>query len=183
MPALSTASRDASHRRDSRSQEASAKHDAQLVSRQQWTAHSVLVIMFGVVLAGLQLRMPGTLEHAKNVLFIPGLLPTLLLSMIAPLLTHKVVKATKDAFLQKGFGGRDLLKGSSQRIPESLGLPTSIVYCMLMCCFIPFRYGMRSEAEARVLNADGGWNGNMHGQSGFPHHEVCRHIADVMVRY
>ncbi|PWN33754.1 uncharacterized protein FA14DRAFT_161445 [Meira miltonrushii] len=127
-----------------------------------------------------------TLDHLQGILLIPGLIPTLALTSIAPLLTYHVVKATKDAFLKKGFGGKDLLKGNSNKIPESLGLPTSIVYCLLMCSYIPFRYGMgksdspQRTARSLIDNADGGWSGDMHGQRDFPHHELSSYLSSLM---
>lgn len=127
-----------------------------------------------------------TLDHLQGVLLIPGLIPTLALTSIAPLLTYNVVKATKDVFLKKGFGGKDLLKGSSNKIPESLGLPTSIVYCLLMCSYIPFRYGMQNPDSPKrttsslIGNTDGGWSGDMHGQRDFPHHELSSYLSSLM---
>lgn len=118
--------------------------------------------------------IPQFLSHIIAVLQLPGLLPTIFLAILAPFATYKVVGACKDSFLAKGFGGRDLLKTQSvAKIPEGLGLPTSIIYCLLMCCFIPFRYGSHTDSKELRTNADGGWNGVMQGRSGFPHHEVC----------
>jgi UDP-N-acetylglucosamine--dolichyl-phosphate N-acetylglucosaminephosphotransferase len=133
-----------------------------------------LLLTLGVLLVAARVSSDGATEHLTGVLRLPGLVTTLVLSLIAPLLTFRVVHATKEAFLAKGFGGRDLLKLSEDRIPESLGLPTSIVYCMLMCAYIPFRYGMRNTFTQQLAsgNADGGWSGDMQGTSGFPHHEV-----------
>jgi hypothetical protein len=121
-------------------------------------------------------------DHFRGVLFLPGLITTLCLTFVAPILTYKVIESTKDSFLAKGFGGRDLLKASDDKIPESLGLPTSILYCMLMFCFIPFRYGgLNSKAEMGELsNTDGGWNGDMTGKVGFPHHSVRSLIFNLL---
>jgi hypothetical protein len=133
----------------------------------------VFLPFFLTTILAVYLRSPATWEHIRDVLLLPGLIPTLLLSFLAPILTSKVIHSTKDSFLAKGFGGRDLLKGTSNRIPESLGLPTSLLYCMLMFCFIPFRYGRLSKkGEDSQTNLDGGWSGDMTGRSGFPHHEV-----------
>lgn len=145
-----------------------------LLSQRQRSAYMTLLLTLGVLLVAARVSSDGATEHLTGVLRLPGLVTTLVLSLIAPLLTFRVVHATKEAFLAKGFGGRDLLKLSEDRIPESLGLPTSIVYCMLMCAYIPFRYGMRNTFTQQLAsgNADGGWSGDMHGTSGFPHHEV-----------
>ncbi|UZJ57303.1 hypothetical protein CBS101457_006623 [Exobasidium rhododendri] len=129
---------------------------------------------------GLRLYSPQTLEHVQDVLLLPGLIPTLALTFAAPLLTSYIIHSTKDSFLEKGFGGRDLLKGSPDRIPESIGLPVSLLYCMLMFCFIPFRYGgFRKNGEVRS-NLDGGWSGDMMGTSGFPHHELATYLSSML---
>lgn len=155
-----------------------------------WTM--AILIPFGATIAYLTLLHKDTisssplLEHIQGILLIPGLIPTLALTSIAPLLTYNVVKATKNAFLEKGFGGKDLLKGNSDKIPESLGLPTSIVYCLLMCCYIPFRYGIHKtnsfqpNVPGLIGNADGGWSGDMHGQRDFPHHELSSYLSSLM---
>ena len=142
------------------------------LSERQRTVYTVSACVCLLTLASLHLFSPVTLDHIGAVLMLPGLLPTLFLTFVAPLLTHHVIQSTKDAFLDKGFGGRDLLKQSSERIPESLGLPTSLVYCMLMFCFIPFRYGGLSRPEEVRNSLDGGWSGDMTGHLDFPHHEV-----------
>lgn len=144
-------------------------------SSRQKTAYSALGTALLSSLIALYFASPHTSEHVRGVLLLPGLLPTLFLTFTAPFLTFHVIASTKESFLAKGFAGRDLLKASSEKIPESLGLPTSILYCMLMFCFIPFRYsyGFSRGREAEgLINIDGGWNGDMTGRAGFPHHEV-----------
>jgi hypothetical protein len=145
-----------------------------LLSLRQLTSLSAFAFALASIFAGLQYSSSPIADHVRGVLFLPGLITTLFLTLAAPILTYKVIESTKDSFLAKGFGGRDLLKASSDRIPESLGLPTSILYCMLMFCFIPFRYGgLKSTIEGTEMsNVDGGWNGDMMGRTGFPHHEV-----------
>lgn len=143
----------------------------------------------GAVVLGIRSHAPDVYAHISGVAHLPGLISTLLLSAIAPVATHHVIGATKDAFLAKGFGGRDLLKSgpgtSGPIIPESLGLPTSILYCLLMFAYIPFRYGVRDTGEQRSHH-DGGWSGDMHGTLGFPHHEVCtasKHRCSMVVSF
>lgn len=140
-------------------------------SRRQWASLVLLIILSSAIL-GLSVFSSQSLEHICNVLLLPGLLPTLSLTFVAPLLTSYIIQSTKGSFLAKGFGGKDLLKGSKEQIPESLGLPVSLLYCMLMFCFIPFRYGGMSRDGETRSNSDGGWSGDMAGSQGFPHHEV-----------
>jgi hypothetical protein len=58
--------------------------------------------------------------------------------------------------------------------PESAGLPAAATYVLLLFCFIPFKYA-RSDVHDLEARADGAWQGQIGGRSGFPHHEVsCR---------
>lgn len=151
---------------------------AGLLSSRRKTSLSAFVFALASIVASLRYSSSPVADHLRGIIFLPGLITTLFLTLVAPILTYKVIESTKDSFLAKGFGGRDLLKASPERIPESLGLPTSILYCMLMFCFIPFRYGrLKSTVEATEMsNIDGGWNGDMMGRTGFPHHEVSRKV-------
>lgn len=131
-----------------------------------------------------------TRETLLSVLLLPGLLPTLILTALAPVLTSHVIGSTRSAFIDKGFAGRDLLKATSDLVPESAGLPTSILYLLLLCLFVPFRYGAAAGRGAhqagkgddvweawelaRSNAPDGGWSGAMKGRRGFPHHEVSK---------
>lgn len=152
-----------------------------------------------VLLTSVLIASANTRESLLAVLLLPGLLPTLVLTILAPILTSHVIASTRDAFIEKGFAGRDLLKGSSDLVPESAGLPTSILYLLLLCLFVPFRYGTAAGRGGSVLSSaasasrpipvtgdevweawelarssapDGGWSGAMKGRRGFPHHEV-----------
>ncbi|PWN28434.1 hypothetical protein BDZ90DRAFT_231410 [Jaminaea rosea] len=114
----------------------------------------------------------------------PGLLPSIGFSIAAYFATVVAVGACRETFGQRGFQGRDLLKPKvKEAIPETLGLPASCIYLLVLFLFIPFRYYVVPEGvgglNPRTTN-DGGWFGDLGGRRGFPHHELAVYLSALL---
>ncbi|PWN42025.1 hypothetical protein IE81DRAFT_145262 [Ceraceosorus guamensis] len=113
---------------------------------------------------------------------LPGLFASVLLLPIAALLTRAAVLGCADAFLKRGFKGRDLLKpwDATKEIPESAGLPASIVYVGLLFLLIPFRYASNTAPSPPERAGDGAWIGEITGIERFPHHELSLYLSTLL---
>ncbi|PWN49337.1 hypothetical protein IE53DRAFT_363231 [Violaceomyces palustris] len=121
----------------------------------------------------------------------PALLPSLALAILAILMTHHSIQGTKEIFRERGFKGRDLLKSDGVEIPESMGLPSATIYMLVLFLFIPFRYFSTSFSHpadgsdlqnsiAVPTSATRGWEGEMDGRGGFPHHELASFLSALL---
>ncbi|CAO1637412.1 unnamed protein product [Parajaminaea phylloscopi] len=116
---------------------------------------------------------------------LPGLLPSVGLAIIAYYATLAAVGACRHVFIERGFKGRDLMKpDQTDYIPETLGLPASCIYLLVLFLFIPFRYyvvGTQTpEASRDRRTDDGGWYGDLGGRTGFPHHELAVYLSALL---
>ncbi|KAI8068859.1 glycosyl transferase family 4-domain-containing protein [Thamnidium elegans] len=65
---------------------------------------------------------------------------SVIMSIIAGLCTFTTLPKLKDTFIKANLSGRDLLKPSKPLLPETLGLPTAIIYLITLFLFIPFPF-------------------------------------------
>ncbi|CAO1630748.1 unnamed protein product [Sympodiomycopsis kandeliae] len=171
------------------------RHPSAKPISQSWTIHLCLAVALSILAFAPATRYFGVtsdsrLQYTLSRFLVlddalPGLLPSVAFALLAYSGTVLAVGACRDVFLQRGFKGKDLLKPGSnnEAIPESLGLPASCVYLLVLVLFIPFRYYFTSTDSSnayQTTSRDGGWVGDMSGRSGFPHHELATYMSALL---
>ncbi|KAI9027417.1 putative UDP-N-acetylglucosamine--dolichyl-phosphate N-acetylglucosaminephosphotransferase [Phycomyces nitens] len=115
----------------------------------------------------LTLITAGTLASAHETLVV-----SVSLSVLAGWMTWKTLPQLKQAFVNARLCGIDVLKRDKPVIPETMGLPTAIIYLIAMFVFMPFPF------MAWFGGKTGPQDTNMSGI--FPHHKLGEILSAIL---
>ncbi|KAI8988733.1 UDP-N-acetylglucosamine--dolichyl-phosphate N-acetylglucosaminephosphotransferase-like protein [Pilobolus umbonatus] len=65
---------------------------------------------------------------------------SIIMSLLASIITYKLLPTLTDAFIKANLCGQDRLKKERPLLPETMGLPVAIIYLMTLFLFIPFPF-------------------------------------------
>ncbi|KAI7890634.1 glycosyl transferase family 4-domain-containing protein [Mucor mucedo] len=90
-------------------------------------------VLVGMSILSLTAALTWRGEHTSLII-------SIVMSIIAGLCTYSTLPKLRDSFIKANLSGRDLLKVSKTLLPETMGLPTAIIYLITLFLFMPFPF-------------------------------------------
>ncbi|EEB05900.1 UDP-N-acetylglucosamine-dolichyl-phosphateN-acetylglucosaminephosphotransferase [Schizosaccharomyces japonicus yFS275] len=102
-------------------------------------------------------------------------------SLLAYVSTVTLIPRVGDAFIRRGFSGKDMNKAEKKIIPETMGVVCALVYFICMIVFIPFLFYKYLVPNGVKPTSEVGWmNRERAIASHFPHNHLVEYLAALL---